>query len=360
MYIRYEFDSTASNNSTHHTYILDDIVKALNGTYTSVSQFRSNYCNKALSSIEGSVQWGSGATDLFDLVYQDSYEVQIRKYHGAKKTNFTPSSILNWRWQYGRRPNARMLTSNNTNTWPTTSYRTSSEYWAGDTSPGTSGKSSYANTASRIHVFAHDYMLFIAFQDGQAMLTAGILDYEQSASDEYNFTANNLTSPQQWLLTDVRQMVSGTTVQSNVSYRYGRSYYYNSSGELETGSTQNVTDYFYGNNPDNTHSHYQPTFFPLPNVPISGAAINGGTGHFMVPVVHTPTLGSHNNSQGNFGKYPTLYRTSDDLAGAGDVITDNGIDYVVIPIHLTGDYTYTSSNTNKTACYLIPKTVGGV
>ena len=79
----------------------------------------------------------------------------------------------------------------------------------------------------------------------------------------------------------------------------------------------------------------------------------------LAPTFVVPSTGTHANGAVNYGKIPYFYRTTDDIAQAGDEITFGGVDYAVVPLHKTGGYNIGDADSVNQACYLVPKLIGG-
>jgi hypothetical protein len=354
MFIRYEFDKTQVSNSTAGDAVMSDLFQAINGTITDPANFTSGYCNKELSEIHGSVSWGTTATDLYQPVYNSGNDFRFRKYHHNRDdaASYNPASIVGLYWDaHSDRPHFDMKTSSDN--YVLSSANNRGTYWTAD-SGSSQPPGGIHNGYDRVLIFASAYWFVIQIYQGDRLMTGGVFDFEDSAADTYAYGLNTDTSPQMFFANDVQDMRSGQ--DSHQSIYWGRSHYMTVSGNIETNDTQRNEAGFTGGTI--TYTNYVPSLFPAPMIPQSPGKITSGDGHFLTPVFVIPTRGGSDLSMSSFGKIPYLYRTTDDLAQGGDLITYNTIDYMSLPMHKTGGDNIGSQP--LVANYLVPKLIGGV
>lgn len=354
MFVRYEFDKTASNNSSSHAAFLSDLQDIINGTITDPANLTSPYCNKELSEIVGSCNYGSGATNLYNISYSSSYEFRVEKYHNNRDdaTSYNPKSELRFYWNYGSRPSARNYASDGGVIFSSSNV---GSYWTSDSGPGQAEPYIIDGTDyDRCLMFISDYWFIIQLYNGARVMTAGIMDFEDSAADTYTHSIDSVYTPQVNFEFDIQSMTSGTTSQQ--ALYWGKNHYMMPSGSIRTGTSTSNPDQFLGN--VSSISNYTASMSPTPRVPVNSAKISGGAGHFMIPVFFIGSVGNDANSIVGTGKIPYFYRTTDDLAQGGDAVTLNAVDYAALPLHKTSGAAETSCTLQAT--YLVPKTIGGV
>ena len=97
---------------------------------------------------------------------------------------------------------------------------------------------------------------------------------------------------------------------------------------------------------------------PLPVRNVYPLRTSTGHIHQLIPVYVDPHF-NHDTAAYPFnGRMKTLYRTTDDIAAPGSLITHDGTQYAVWNVYKTGS-SWGSANNIQNMCYLIPTTVGG-
>lgn len=353
MFIRYEIDKTQTSSTTHVSNMMSDLRNIIFGNITSPSSITSSICNTALTEISGSVN-----TDLYSLDYSSTYEWRIKKFHYNKDTgnSYTPASMIHWSQATSNIGWARILNYNNTNPWPRSASNT---YWAISNINSTLSKSYQPHQWDRVLIFISDYWFICQIWAGTFMKQFACFDYEDSVSDQYAYSVNPLISPQIGWVSQITDMTSGVAqTTSTLDYSMGRYTYMSRSGNVFSSTSENTDDYWYGALPSSM-SHYNHSLSPSPRLSQTSVKISGGAGHMLAPTFIIPSTGTHANGAVNYGKIPYFYRTTDDIAQAGDEITFGGVDYSVIPLHKTGGYNINDADSVNQACYLVPKLIGG-
>lgn len=353
MFVRYEIDKTTASSSANTSAMMSDLRQILAGNITSPGQITSDICNTNLTEITGS--WN---TDLYSVDYSSTYEWRIKKFHHSKNTatSYTPASLAHWFQNTSTIGYANIQNYNGTNPFPRSA---NTSYWANTNINSTTSKTYQVHQWDRVLMFVSDYWFIVQIWAGTFMKQFAIFDYEDSVSDQYAFSVNPLVSPQIAWVSQVTDMTSGVAqTTSTVDYSMGRFSYFERNGNIRTGATQVSDDYWYGNLPSSM-SHYQVSVLPIPRISQTSVKISGGAGHMLSPVFVLPSTGTHQYSSVNYGKIPYLYRTTDDIAQAGDEITFGGVDYAVVPMHKCGGYAIGDAASVNQACYLVPKTIGG-
>lgn len=356
MYIRYELDQTASVNTTAHTNMMADLLDAIDGTITDPANFTSDYCNKELSEIHGSVTHGTATTDLYETVYESTGEWRIKKYHNGRDNtnNYEPAGVIGLYWVYGQRPSCDFKTKDDLN-WVMSSDTQRGTYWTPDSGPGQAEPHVIdAVNYNRILIFASAYYFILQLYHGDRLMSMGLLDFEDSDADSYSYTLDNNASPQIYFGFDIQDARSGQTSQQ--ALYWGRSHYMSGEGQIYTGSTSYNVDAFLGYATSFTTNY--PSMYPQPRLKMPAGKVSGGSGHFLAPTYLLPTTGNGAYSMVNFGKFPYFYRTTDDIAQGGDIISYNSVEYMAVPLHKTDGQTEATGTLMAT--YLVPKLIGGV
>lgn len=353
MFVRYEFDKTATNNTTNHQNFLSDLQNIINGTITDPANITSDYCNKELSEIVGSCNYGTAVTNLYNISYTSAYEFRVEKHHNNRDNTalYNPKSELRFYWNYGSRPSARNYASDGGAIFSTSNVN---NYWTADTGTGQAEQYITDNPSyDRCLMYISDYWFVIQLYNGARVMTAGIMDFEDSSADQYTHSIDNVYTPQVNFEFDIQSMTSGLTSQQ--ALYWGKNHYMMPTGSIQTGTSTYSVEQFLGN--VTTISNYTATMSPTPRVPVNSAKISGGAGHFMIPVFFIGSAGNSTSSIVGTGKIPYFYRTTDDLAQGGDSVTLNAVEYAVMPLHKTSGDGETTCTLQAT--YLVPKTIGG-
>lgn len=355
MFVKYVIDKTATDTQAAHDAVWSDIAGILNGTITAPAQCTSPMCNTGVTTMTGV----ANSAIYTNLVYDNATSkntIKFEKNHYNNGAGYAPLTNAQFQWQHGLYPTFRTWAKNDD---PTVDVNL---YWPGVLSNNDWGQdTNYIATTSALGIdeillVVSDYWFVIQLKGGDNASTAIVMDYEDTSADQYAYNVNNNCSPQYGWITDLSNITDGAS--SGMDFMFGRHHYLSRNGYLKTRT--DVSDGYSIGNFGNAESTYFPqttaaSIYPQPRIPQSSVPLTAGQGHLLTPIFIVPCVGGTTEGSTLSGKIPHFYRTSDGLTTSGDIITHDGVDYVIVIIHKAG----LSNGGTANACYALPKLIGG-
>lgn len=361
MFVKYPLQDI-SNGFGNINAIMSDLKGVVDGTITSASGFSNTVCD-----VDNALFYGSVNTSIYSTSYTaatsdtDDTELTIsKKHHSANSTyDFTRDHKIWWTatGTYGLRTGFQTPTS-----YIPEEFDNGSHYLGSDVSSDLySGNLTNAHT---ILLHISDYYFMMSIHYGTQGFTSGILDYKITNTDYYAMDnlsgslqagdyypgANWMYRTHSWNSTEESNTADASlfTLQNYVSV--------NQSIELYTDNQEHIYMQYDNGSADNDQAII-PSPSPWRNV--TAMPINGGEEHPLIPV-SWQTWNSNSNAPAVKSYFPHFYRTTNDIGYPGQIITFDGVDYVVMyGGHKAGGYARTDIDDTHNGCYLVPKLIGG-
>lgn len=373
MFIRYEVMQGLSNNTTSARAIMQDIYDALTGTITDPTNFDPVYCNRSLSTINGSIHDVKADDNITNVYHGFSIDAnrgitfQKRHFNYGVTTNGVLQDsdyTIKWLWDYTTPQPMFRAKSTGTGYFPYNND-SSDHYWIDSSS--TYSAEYRPSAINRINIFATKYWFFVQIQESTTnkLALGGVIDYEMDAGNAYAVHAGGTYyGPQLSLHSIMTNSQDDATGIANDAFILGTSYMavrdsvsYPNGGYTGSPQYSHNGQYTTGYNTGITRSH---AMYPLPMDQIYQRKVNSTNAliHPLYPV-HILGYGDHPTAPLMNAKVPYLYRTTDQIAPNVDTVTVNSSSYRVLRMHKTAYWNVQHTNANKTACYLLPETIGG-
>lgn len=370
MFIRYEVMQGLTNNTTSAQSIMQDIYGALTGTITNTTNFDPVYCNRALSTIDGSIHDVLADDNSTNVYYNwgiSNGRITFNKRHhnyGVTTNGVTQDAHTEniFAWNYNS-DYPKWRTRNGSSSYFPYNNNSTSHYWVNNSS--TYQAAFYPSQINRINIFASKYWFFVQFQESSTnnLSLGGTLDYEMDAQNAWALHASGANfGPQFALHSCMVNSQDGGTGTSNDWFSIGyddipthdQENYPNGNytgSILQNGSGTYSMGY-------NTRHSREMCLFPFPMNEIYQTKINA-VNSLVNPLYPVHVIGSGYSAAPLINaKVPYLYRTTDQIAPNIDTVTVNSADYRVLRMHKT-HYNIRSASNYRTACYLLPETIGG-
>lgn len=373
MFIRYEVMQGLTNNTTSARAIMQDIYDALTGTITDPTNFDPVYCNRSLSTINGSIDDVLADDNTTNVYHSFSIDAnrgitfQKRHFNYGVTTNGVlqdGDSTIKWLWDYTTPQPMFRAKSTGSGYFPYNND-SSDHYWVSNNSSFTAEYR--PSSINRINIFATKYWFFVQIQESTTnkLALGGLIDYEMDSGNAWGLHSYGVTAtPQLTLHSVMTNSQDDGQGNGNDAFTLGTTYYTTRDHSsypngVYTGSTQYSFNGQY-NNGYNTGYTRAYVMYPNPMDRIYQRKVNATNSliHPLYPV-HIYGIGYTSTAPLLNAKVPYLYRTTDQIAPNVDTVTVNSASYRVLRMHKTGNYNFQSTSANATACYLLPETIGG-
>lgn len=364
MFIKLVANSSASNDYSAWNDVTLTIKNLLDGTYTSTSDLSTTYWNTAACSIQGLYPQQSGSLNTFTSLSRnsstsntsDSYlqfdfnhadRTASYPYHCRVYLYFTATGTYGFRARTSDGANTNLVPMNSTSYYSMTS--------------SSNNKYTCNFPQETILIWANKHAFVIQMYNGTRMSTHGVFGYDASAGNQYQYDVLGSSAHAPFISMGSHMVVSrwnSGTYDNSTNDRFWimANTYKAPDQSNESFTTIAGTDYHTGYSVGlgSAYMYMQPDIwsncYPL--------RTSTGHTHQLIPQYVT---GHHNSEATGYpftGRLKTLYRTSDDIAPPGTIITYDNTDYAVFMPYKCGA---SSGNTNNTQnlCFLIPTTVDG-
>ena len=362
MFIKLVANPSASNSATAWKEWTETIGNILDGTWTSTSSLSTTYFNQGACQIIGSKPTTNDGTDSFTNIVtaantsngSDNY-IQFKFNHAERSASYSYSSnhkLYVTTGTYGLRFRAGHGTGGNLQPYNSTSY------YSVDT---TANRKYFPNWPQETTlIWANKHSFVIQIYNGSYMTTLGTFGYDASAANEYQYDTigSGKHGPFVSMGSHMRTSIWNTPNVDSTTYEMfwvGASTYLNPS-QSEQASTNISGSYHRGVN--FTDNQFYMSLNPVPVRNVYPLRTSTGHIHQLIPVYADPHFNHDTASYPFNGRMKTLYRTTDDIAAPGSLITHDGTQYAVWNVYKTGS-SWGSANNIQNMCYLIPTTVGG-
>ena len=363
MFIKLVANPSASNSATAWKEWTETIGNILDGTWTSTSSLSTTYFNQGACQIIGSKPTTNDGTDSFTSINtgtntsnsSDNY-IQFKFNHAERSASYSYSSDhklwVTATGTYGLRFRAGNGTGGNLQPYNSTSY------YSVTTDANRKYHPNWPQETTLIWANKHSFVIQI--YNGNYMTTLGTFGYDASAANEYQYDTigSNAHGPFVSMGSHMRTSIWNTPNGDSTTYEefwVGASTYLNPAQSVQAFTNRSGSWHRGVNFNDN---QFYMALNPLPVRNVYPLRTSTGHIHQLIPVYADPHFNHDTASYPFNGRMKTLYRTTDDIAAPGSLITHDGTQYAVWNVYKTGS-SWGSANNIQNMCYLIPTTVGG-
>jgi len=350
-FIKYQVASGISKLSSNINLVWEDIKDILEGTITTASGFNSSVCNTAGSVFRGTVptSYYSSVTKNTNTSSSSDNTLTFLKKHSdmtAYRKFYIYDTVSG---TYDLR--CRMANASSSNFAPTSSIN---HY-----SLSTSSSFLYDlqwHQSPIIHMWISDSIFLIQFIQGAGLdeeYSVGMFDLPASDYDTYAYSSDSDTCP---TICIANYCTGGTFNTASASSANNNQFLVTNSTYLgpndvvqsttTAGSSQ--SDLSTWSDTSNVIAIYPPAVGNIRALPLAT-----GSAHQRIPCYTAPMQGGSGNFAVN-ARLKDFYRTSDDFASSGTLVSYDGVEYAVYMSHKTGGATYTDTAATENSCYLIP------
>ena len=350
-FIKYQVASGISKSSANINLVWEDIKDILEGTITAASGFNSSVCNTAGSVFRGTVptSYYSSVTKNTNTSSSSDNTLTFSKKHSdmtAYRKFFIYDTISG---TYDLR--CRMADASSSNLVPTSS---TSGYTL-----STSSNYNYDfpwNQSPVIHMWISDSIFLIQFIYGAGLdeeYSVGMFDLPASDFDTYAYSSDTDTCPTICIANYCTGGSFNTTTAAATNanqYLITNSTYLGPNDVVQNATAANgsYSDLANWHDTANYLAIYPPAVGNIQALPLAT-----GSAHQRIPVYTVPMQGGSGNFAVN-ARLKDFYRTTDDFASSGTLVSYDGVEYAVYMSHKTGGATLNDTAATENSCYLIP------